>query len=89
MANYMLVHHRVRNFTEWKAGFDTHLPKRNEAGLSEKFLLHGINDPNDVTILFEASDLKTAKGFAESADLKETMQKVGVVSMPEINFYTT
>jgi hypothetical protein len=41
MASYMLIRHKVRNFSEWKRGYDAHLPKRIEAGLTEKYLLRG------------------------------------------------
>jgi hypothetical protein len=39
MASYMLIRHKVRDFSEWKRGYDAHLPKRIEAGLTEKHLL--------------------------------------------------
>jgi hypothetical protein len=86
MASYMLVRHKVRGFSEWKRGYDAHLPKRAEAGLTEKYLLRGVHEPNEIILLFEAQDLKRAKTFAESADLRETMQKLGVVDRPDINF---
>jgi hypothetical protein len=86
MASYMLIRHKVRDFSQWKRGYDAHLPKRGEAGLTEKYLLRGANDPNEVIILFEAKDLKRAEDFAGSADLRETMQKVGVVDKPYIYF---
>jgi hypothetical protein len=86
MASYLLVRHKVKDFSTWKSGYDAHLPKRNEAGLTEKHLLRGASDPNEVVVLFEAKDLGRAKAFAESADLRETMQKVGVVDKPDIYF---
>ena len=86
MTSYMLVRHKVADFSEWKRGYDAHLPKRAEAGLTEKYLLRGADDTNEVIILFEASDLTRAKGFAGSADLRETMQKVGVLDKPDIYF---
>jgi hypothetical protein len=84
MASYMLIRHKVRNFSEWKRGYDAHLPKRIEAGLTEKYLLRGADDPNEVILLFEAKDINRVKAFAESADLKDAMQKAGVVSKPDI-----
>ena len=86
MASFMLIRHKVRDFPEWKRGYDAHLPKRAEAGLIEKHLLRGAHDSNEVVILFEAEDLSRAKAFAESADLRETMQKVGVLDKPDISF---
>ena len=86
MVNYVLIRHKVRDFSQWKRGYDAHLPKRNEAGLTEKHLLRGASDPNEVIILFEAKDIKRAEDFARSVDLKETMKKVGVVDEPNIYF---
>ena len=39
MASYMIIRHKVRDFSQWKPGYDAHLPKRNEAGLTEKYVL--------------------------------------------------
>jgi hypothetical protein len=86
MSSYMLVRHKVKDFSEWKRGYDAHLAKRVEAGLSEKQILRGAQEPNEVVVLFEAKDLNRAKTFAESADLRETMQKVGVTDKPDIYF---
>jgi hypothetical protein len=86
MASYILIRHKVRDFSQWKPGYDAHLPKRNEAGLTEKYLLRGAKDPNEVIILFEVKDMKRAEDFAGSLDLRETMQKVGVVDKPDIYF---
>ncbi|WP_428420488.1 hypothetical protein [Methylibium sp.] len=86
MASYMLIRHKVRDFKTWKAGYDAHRPKRTEAGLTEKYLLRGAEDPNEVVALFEAQDPDRAKAFATSADLREKMQEVGVVDKPDIYF---
>jgi len=86
MASYMLVRHRVRDFSVWKPGFDAHLPKRTEAGLREVHLLRGAHDASEIVILFQVADLSRARAFAESADLRETMQKLGVVDRPDIHF---
>ena len=86
MANYMLIRHKVRDFSEWKPGYDAHLPKRAEAGLTETYLLRGADDPNEVVLLFAVQDLNRAKAFSESEDLRETMQKLGVLDKPDIYF---
>lgn len=73
MAHYMLVRHKVRDFSEWKRGYDDHLPKRVEVGLTEQHLLQSTDDPNEVVALFAVRDLNSAKAFAESAELKQAM----------------
>lgn len=86
MASYMIVRHKVRDFSQWKPGYDAHLPKRNEASLTEKYILRGVQDPNEVVLMFEVQDLDRAKSFAESTDLREAMQKAGVMDKPDIFF---
>ena len=86
MASYMVVRHKVRSFPEWKAVYDAHLPKRVEAGLTEKHLLRSADDPNEVILLFEARDLNRARGFAETADLREKMEEAGVIDKPDMYF---
>ena len=83
---FLLIRHKLRDFKTWKTGYDAHQPKRTEAGLKEKYLLHNSEDANEVVILFEAQDLNRAKAFAASADLLEKMQEVGVVDKPDIYF---
>lgn len=85
MANYMIVRHSVRDFSEWKPGYDAHEPVRAAAGLTEKHLLQDAHDSNMVTLIFEAEDLKRAEDFAGSDDLREVMQKIGV-GKPDIYF---
>lgn len=86
MSNYMLIRHKVRDFAEWKPGYDAHASQRQAAGLTEKYLLQSSGDPNEVIMFFEAADLNRAKSFAESADIKEAMEKVGVTDKPDIYF---
>lgn len=86
MASYMLICHKVRDFASWKPGYDAHLASRRDAGLTELKLLRGAGNPNEVVILFEAQNIGRARAFAESADLRETMQRLGVLGQPDIHF---
>ncbi len=86
MFTYVLVRHKVKDFSVWKRAFDAHLPKRIEAGLTERHLFRSASDANEVIILYEAKDLDRAREFTESADLRETMEKAGVIDKPDIYF---
>jgi hypothetical protein len=86
MANYLLIRHKVRNFKSWKRGYDAHRPSRVAAGLAQKSLLRSVSDPNEVVVLFAAKDLRKARAFVASDDLREAMQRVGVVDVPNIYF---
>jgi heme-degrading monooxygenase HmoA len=84
--NYGLVRHKVADFSKWKSVYDSHLPARQKAGVSEMHLLRNIDDPNEVIILFELEDLQKAREFSASSDLRERMQEAGVVDKPDIYF---
>ena len=88
MEAYMLVRHKVKDFSAWKQAYEAHFPKRVKAGLTEQYLFRGANDPNEVIVLFEAKNLARAKAFSESPDLRDTMVKAGVVDRPDIFFLT-
>ena len=86
MASFVLIRHKVRDFAEWKRGYDAQLPKLIEAGLTEKHILRNASDENEVVLLLGAADLSRAKAFAESAELRAARQKVGILDEPDIYF---
>lgn len=88
MANFMLVRAKVNDFADWKTGYDAHKHARDAAGLTEKYLLQETDDPNMVTLLFEAEDLQRAEDFSTSEDLIQEMEKSGVVGKPDVYFLT-
>jgi hypothetical protein len=53
---HVLVRHNVADFAKWKPVYDAHLAARQKAGLREKNLLRGVDNPNEVVLLFEAED---------------------------------
>jgi hypothetical protein len=85
--SYVLVRHKVADYSAWKKVYDAHLPVRQKAGLKENQLLRGANGSNEVVVLFSTNDLERAKEFAESEDLRSTMQKAGVIGRPDVSFF--
>jgi hypothetical protein len=83
---YLLVRHKVSDYSKWKTAYDSHSPAREKAGLKEEHLLHNIDDPNEVILLFQVREIEKAKEFSESADLRDAMQDAGVVDKPDIYF---
>lgn len=79
---FILIKHDVKSFENWKPFYDEHEGVRRKAGLKELYLLRGADNPNEVVLLFEASDLAKAKEFINSAELKIIMEKAGVIGEP-------
>ena len=86
MANYVMARSRVQDYAKWKVAYDAHKSSRTAAGVSEKHLFQDVDDSDVVTLIFEVEDLKRAEGFFTSDDLREAMQKSGVVGKPDVHF---
>jgi len=82
----LFIRHKVKDYTKWKPLFDEHGAKRKEAGSKGGRLFRSEKDPNEVMILFEWEDLGKAHKFTESEDLRQTMERAGVVGKPELYF---
>jgi hypothetical protein len=83
---YVLIRHKVADFGKWKLAYDKDLTARQRAGLKETHLLHNVQNHEEVVLLFEADDLQKALEFCNSSDLRDTMQKAGVIAKPDIVF---
>ncbi|MGZ7109598.1 MAG: antibiotic biosynthesis monooxygenase family protein [Methanobacterium sp.] len=59
---------------------------RKAKGSKGAFVFHSADDPNHVFVLTNWENLESAKNFAESDDLRITMQKAGVNGRPEVYY---
>jgi quinol monooxygenase YgiN len=83
---HVIVHHKVKDYAQWKDGFDQHAKVRREAGSKGGRLFRDEKKPNNVAIVFEWEDMAKARIFFESKLLKDVMERAGVVGKPEIFF---
>ena len=86
MVTYLLVRHCVADFPNWKTSYEKHGSARAAAGLKEKEVLHDLDAPNQIVLLFEVSDVQKAKEFSKSASLQDAMRDAGVTDKPDIYF---
>ncbi len=83
---HVVVRHKVADFSRWKDAFDAHLSMRKAGGEINHRLFLSVDDPRDITIVMDWDGLERARRFIGSDDLKQAMQKAGVVGEPEIRF---
>jgi len=83
---YVLVRLKVRDFAKWKRGYDAHQPARRKATLRKKALFRSLKNPKEVFLLHQAGNLKKAKAFTSSRQLRKVMKENGVVGKPEFTF---
>ena len=80
---HVMVNHDVADFDTWKTAFDEHESMRQESSISVTGLYRGKDNPNNVTVMMSGND-DNLNSFMDSEELKEAMQKAGVVSQPNI-----
>ena len=81
------VTHKVKDWDAWKKSFDSHKQARMDAGLIDRSVGYEIGDNHLVSIVFAVSDMKKAKDFMNSKDLKDKMAEAGVVDPPSFFYY--
>lgn len=80
----LVVRHKVANFDKWKTGFDGHEAVRKKFGWTSSTVLTDAGNPTHVVIVGKVKSMAQAKDFTNAPSLKETMQKAGVISAPDI-----
>lgn len=80
--------HKVKDWDAWKKEFDSHKQVRMDAGLIDRSLGYSVSDNHMVSIVFAVTDIKKAKAFLSSKDLKDKMTAAGVDGPPTAFFYT-
>lgn len=83
---HVLVRHKVADYSRWKEAFDAHLTTRKRAGETGFRLFHNVEDPRDIFILLDWQTIEEARKFMNSDELRNAMQKAGVVGTPEVQY---
>lgn len=83
---YVLVIHEVEDYDKWKSVYDEDGATRKAKDSKGAFLFRSAEDPNQLVVLTQWEDMESAKNFAESDDLRITMQKAGVKGRPEVYY---
>jgi len=82
----LFVHHKVEDYPKWRRVFDEMDGLRKSFGMTGSRVLRAAADANEIVILTEWPSVDKARAYAQSADLKEGMQRAGVISQPEVLF---
>ncbi len=83
---FIVVRHKAKDFDKWKPVYKEHGATRKKAGCKGGRVFRNANDPSETIVLFEWDNLKNARAFAESADLRQTMERAGVIDKPDVYF---
>jgi len=85
---FLRIKHKVRDYDSWKTVFDDFVETRKKGGEKSYWICQANNDPNDLDVTFEWDNEENARTFFKSSELKNAMEKAGVIENPEIHFLT-
>ena len=82
----LTVHLKVKDYAIWRSGYDGREKSRVSAGITNGRVFRRAEDPNELVVLLDVTDVARARSWAGSDDLKAAMQKAGVLGQPAIHF---
>jgi len=81
------VRHQVKEYAAWRKIYGEFAPVQKAAGVIEESVYQDKDNPNDVLVLHRFTDRAKADGFLASSELREAMQRAGVVGQPRIELF--
>lgn len=85
--NVVEIAHSVKDYAAWRPLFNTDSVERKASGMKDIVVGRSVDNPNHIMIALEVSDVQKAKDFAAKPRLKQVMDKAGVNSKPDINYW--
>ena len=82
----MFVRHLVRDYKTWRRAYDAFGKEQKRMGVRREAVFRSASKPNDVTVTHDFENLRIAKAFIRSRELKATMKRAGVKGRPMIWF---
>jgi antibiotic biosynthesis monooxygenase (ABM) superfamily enzyme len=82
----MFVRHSVKDYEAWKSVFDSVSDLRKRNGEKAYQILRQGNGSNEIFAMFKWDSMDNARKYASSPELREAMERAGVVGKPDIYF---
>jgi len=80
---YLIVKHKVKDFSQWLAVFESNSKGLAEAGFGGIQILQDYKDPNTVICLFKVLDIVKARAFTQAPENAGIMEKAGIIGTPK------
>jgi hypothetical protein len=81
------VRHTVKDYDKWRPIFDADSTNRKSNGGQDLVVARNADSANNILVVVKVSDIAKAKAMIADPKLKATMDKAGVISKPDVNFY--
>jgi quinol monooxygenase YgiN len=84
---YVMIRHEVANYAKWKRAVKAFAAFRKASGEKCFYACRDGKKPNDVMVWCEWDTTSRMKKFMNSPELRQAMEKVGVVGQPAVSFF--
>jgi heme-degrading monooxygenase HmoA len=81
---YVMISHKVANYTKWKRAVKSHAKWRKASGEKSLYVCRNSKTPNDLMVWCEWDTTARMKKFVKSAELRKAMKGAGVIGEPEV-----
>lgn len=81
------ITHTVKDYAVWKPVFDAGATTRKADGMEDIVVGRGLEKNNNLLVVLKVSDVQKAKAFTADPGLKAAMEKGGVISKPDAEFF--
>lgn len=78
-----ILSHEVKNYSDWKKGFDAGEAQRVQAGVKSSSAYNSVDNPNYVTVIAEFPSAEAVRGFMANPELQANLEKAGVIGKPD------
>lgn len=76
---YLMVRQKFSNYVQWRAVFDQQAEVRAKSGIDTALVTRNRNDPNEVVVLFECTDIERVHEYLQSPALHDAHRQAGVL----------
>jgi hypothetical protein len=75
----------IGDYAKWRPVFDKHKPVRDKAGIKNSRVYRNADDPKEVIVWNETSDLAKTREAVGGDEVRKAMQEAGVVGPPKVH----
>jgi uncharacterized protein (DUF1330 family) len=76
---FVIVEHRVKDFDHWRPYFVEDAKRQRKAGFTKWTIGRNIDNPDDVIVVAECTDLEKAKEVYSDPEVGRIVKEAGVV----------
>jgi heme-degrading monooxygenase HmoA len=84
---YVMISHKVADYAKWKRQVKAFAEIRKTSGEKCFYACRDSKQPNQVMVWCEWDTTARMKKFMNSAELRQAMEKAGVIGQPQVSFF--